>query len=356
MKKHNFSSGPAILPQSVMEEAGKAVVDWNGMGLSLLEVSHRSKEFVSVMEEAQQLTKELLNINDDYSVLFLTGGASSQFYMTAMNLLDKEETACYIDTGNWSAKAIQEAKVFGKIVEVASSKDKEYVYIPKDFTLSNEAKYLHITTNNTVQGTQFQEIPDVNVPLVADMSSDIFSRPIDIEKYGLIYAGAQKNMGPAGTTMVIVRKDLVGKLNRVIPTILNYKTHVDKGSMFNTPPVFPVFVSMLTLRWLKAQGGVEAIQKVNEAKAKLLYDEIDSNPCFRGRVAVEDRSLMNVTFFAQTPELEKAFSEVAKANNISAINGYRTIGGFRASIYNAMPMESVEHLVKTMRDFAKQYA
>jgi phosphoserine aminotransferase len=356
MKKHNFSSGPAILPQSVMEEAGKAVVDWNGMGLSLLEISHRSKEFVSVMEEAQQLTKELLNINDDYSVLFLTGGASSQFYMTAMNLLDKEETACYIDTGNWSAKAIKEAKVFGKIVEVASSKDKEYVYIPKGFTLPNEAKYLHITTNNTVQGTQFQEIPNVNVPLVADMSSDIFSRPIDIEKYGLIYAGAQKNMGPAGTTMVIVRKDLVGKLNREIPTMLNYKIHVDKGSMFNTPPVFPVFVSMLTLRWLKAQGGVEAIQKINEAKAKLLYDEIDSNPCFRGRVAVEDRSLMNVTFFAQTPELEKAFSEIAKANNISAINGYRTIGGFRASIYNAMPMESVEYLVKTMRDFAKQYA
>ena len=356
MKKHNFSSGPAMLPQSVMEEAAKAVVDWNGMGLSVLEVSHRSKEFVSVMEEAQQLTKELLNINDDYSVLFLTGGASSQFYMTAMNFLDEDETACYIDTGNWSAKAIKEAKVFGKIVEVASSKDKEYVYIPKEIALPNDAKYLHITTNNTVQGTQFHQIPDVNVPLVADMSSDIFSRPIDIEKYGLIYAGAQKNMGPAGTTMVIVRKDLVGKLKREIPTMLDYKTHVDRASMFNTPPVFPVFVSMLTLRWLKAQGGVEAIQKVNEAKAKLLYDEIDANPCFRGRVAIEDRSLMNVTFFAQTPELEKAFFEATEAVNISRIVGYKTIGGFRASIYNAMPMESVELLVKTMQDFAKQNA
>jgi phosphoserine aminotransferase len=356
MKLHNFSSGPAILPQSVMEEAAKAVIDWDGMGLSILEISHRSKPFVAVMDEAQQLTKELLNIGDDYSVLFLTGGASSQFYMTAMNLLGDTETAAYIDTGNWSAKAIKEAKVFGNVVEVASSKAGKYVHIPKEFTLPNDTKYLHITTNNTVQGTQFHQIPEVNVPIVADMSSDIFSRTIDIEKYGLIYAGAQKNMGPAGTTMVIVRNDFVSKINRQIPTMLNYQTHIDKGSMFNTPPVFPVFVSLLTLRWLKAQGGVEAIQKINEAKAKLVYDEIDVNPCFRGRVETADRSLMNVTFFAQTPELETAFFEVAKAANISGVGGYRTIGGFRASIYNAMSMASVEHLVKTMRDFAKENA
>ena len=354
MKKHNFSSGPAILPQSVMEEAAKAVVDWNGMGLSVLEVSHRSKEFTAVMDEAQQLTKELLHIGDDYSVLFLTGGASSQFYMTAINLLEDDETACYIDTGNWSAKAIKECKTFGNVEVVASSKDRNYVYIPKDFSLPNNTKYLHITTNNTVQGTQFHEIPNIDVPLVADMSSDIFSRPIDIEKYGLIYAGAQKNMGPAGTTMVIVRKDLVGKLKRQIPTMLDYKTHVDRGSMFNTPPVFPVFVSMLTLRWLKAQGGVEAMEKINIAKAKLLYDEIDRNSCFRGRVDEADRSLMNVTFFAETPELETAFYKVCEAENISRINGYRTIGGFRASIYNAMPTSSVEHLVNVMQRFEQQ--
>ncbi|MFK7948480.1 MAG: 3-phosphoserine/phosphohydroxythreonine transaminase [Saprospiraceae bacterium] len=355
MKKHNFSSGPAILPQSVMEEAAKAIVDWNGIGLSVLEVSHRSKEFSAVMEEAQQLTKELLHIGDDYSVLFLTGGASSQFYMTAINLLNQDETACYIDTGNWSAKAINEGKVFGNIEVVASSKDRNYVYIPKEFVLPDNAKYLHITTNNTVQGTQFHQIPDVNIPLVADMSSDIFSRPIDIHKYGLIYAGAQKNMGPAGTTMVIVRKDLVGKLNRQIPTMLDYTTHVNKNSMFNTPPVFPVFVSMLTLRWLKAQGGVEAMEQINIAKAKMLYDEIDRNTCFRGRVDKADRSLMNVAFFAETPELEKAFYKVCEAESISRINGYRTIGGFRASIYNAMPTSSVEHLVHVMQQFEAQH-
>lgn len=356
MKKHNFSSGPAILPQSVMAEAAQAVVNWNEMGLSILEISHRSKEFTAVIKEAQQLTKELLNIGDDYSVLFLTGGASSQFYMIAMNLLDKQETACYIDTGNWSKKAIKEAKVFGNVAVVASSEDKKFTYIPKEFTLPDNAKYLHLTTNNTVQGTQFHTIPEVNVPIIADMSSDIFSRPIDIKKYGLIYAGAQKNMGPAGTTMVIIRKDLVGKLEREIPTMLDYQTHINKDSVFNTPPVFPIFVSMLTLRWLKAQGGVAAIEKINAAKAKLLYDEIDRNPCFRGRVATEDRSLMNVTFFAQTPELHQAFSERCAALGISAINGYRTIGGFRASIYNAMPMESVTFLVDTMKAFALENA
>jgi len=354
MKKHNFSSGPAILPQSVMEEAAKAVVDWNGIGLSVLEMSHRSKEFTAVMEEAQQLTKELLHIGDDYCVLFLTGGASSQFYMTAMNFLEQNETACYIDTGNWSAKAIHEGKIFGNIEVIASSKDRNYVYIPKEFTLPSHAKYLHITTNNTVQGTQFHHIPNVDVPIVADMSSDIFSRPIDIKKYGLIYAGAQKNMGPAGTTMVIVRKDLVGKLSRQIPTMLDYATHIKKGSMFNTPPVFPVFVSMLTLRWLKAQGGVEAMEQINIAKAKMLYDEIDRNSCFRGRVDEADRSLMNVTFFAETPELEKAFYEICEAEHISQIKGYRTIGGFRASIYNAMPTSSVEHLVQVMKRFEEQ--
>lgn len=355
MKKHNFSSGPAILPQSVMKEASKAIVDWNNTGLSVLEVSHRSKEFTAVMEEAQQLTKELLHIGDDYSVLFLTGGASSQFYMTAMNLLDQNESACFIDTGNWSAKAINEAKVFGNVEVVASSKDRNYVYIPTEFVLPDNAKYLHLTTNNTVQGTQFHKIPTVDIPIIADMSSDIFSRPIDIQKYGLIYAGAQKNMGPAGATMVIVRKDLVGKLNRQIPTMLDYRTHIKKGSMFNTPPVFPVFVSMLTLRWLKAKGGVEAMEKVNIAKAKLLYDEIDRNSCFVGRVDKTDRSLMNVTFLPTKTGLEKPFYELCETENISRINGYRTIGGFRASIYNAMPVSSVEHLVNVMQHFEAKF-
>ncbi len=353
MKKHNFSSGPAILPQSVMAEAAAAVIDWNGMGLSILEISHRSKEFVAVMEEAQQLTKELLNIGDDYSVLFLTGGASSQFYMTAMNLLDTDETACFLETGNWATSAIEEARRFGKVVVIASSKENNHTSIPKVFELPEGVKYLHITTNNTVEGTQFHEMPMVNVPIIADMSSDIFSRPIDIQKYGLIYAGAQKNMGPAGATMVIVKNDLLGKIKRDIPTMLDYQTHIKKESMFNTPPVFAVFVSLLTLRWLKAQGGVAAMEKINIAKAKLLYDEIDANPCFEGRVAVEDRSLMNVTFTAKTPELESAFLKACEAANISAIKGYRTVGGFRASLYNAMPMESVEYLIHLMRDFAK---
>jgi phosphoserine aminotransferase len=349
MKKHNFSSGPAILPLSVMQEAAEAVIDFNGMGLSILEISHRSKEFVTVMDEAQALTKELLGLSDDFSVLFLTGGASSQFYMTAMNLLDSTETAAIIDTGNWSAKTIKENRLFGNITIVASSKADDYKHIPKTFELPNNAKYLHITTNNTVMGTQFQEIPTVDIPLVADMSSDIFSRKIEVEKYGLIYAGAQKNMGPAGTTMVIIRKDMLGTIERQIPTMLDYRTHVNKGSMFNTPPVFPVYVSMLTLRWLKANGGIEAMEKINIAKAELLYNEIDNNPNFEGRVAKADRSLMNVTFMAKTPEAEAKFFKLCEENLISGIKGYRTIGGFRASIYNAMPMSSVEHLVSVMK-------
>ncbi len=349
MKKHNFSSGPAILPQSVMKEAAEAVLDFNGMGLSILEISHRSKEFVAVMEEAQALTKELLGLGDEFSVLFLTGGASSQFYMTAMNLLNPDETAAIIDTGNWSAKAIKEAELFGKVAVVASSKADEYKHVPKEFDLPSDTKYLHITTNNTVNGTQFHEIPTVSMPLVADMSSDIFSRKIDAKKYGLIYAGAQKNTGPAGTTMVIIRKDMLNQVERKIPTMLDYQTHVNKGSMFNTPPVFPVYVSMLTLRWLKANGGIEAMEKINIAKAELLYGEIDRNPHFEGRVAKADRSLMNVTFLAKTPEAEARFFKLCEENAISGIKGYRTIGGFRASIYNAMPMSSVEHLVSVMQ-------
>jgi phosphoserine aminotransferase len=354
LKKHNFSSGPAILPNSVMEAAAAAVIDFDGMGLSILEISHRSKAFVAVMDEAEALVRELLHLTNDYGVLFLSGGASSQFFMSAMNLLGNDETAAYLDTGTWSEKAIKEAKNFGKIAVVASSKAADYTYIPKEFELPNDAKYLHLTTNNTVYGTQFHALPEVEIPIVADMSSDIFSRTIELSRYGLIYAGAQKNTGPAGVTLVIVRKDLLGKVQRVIPTMLDYRVHLDKGSMFNTPPVFPIYVAMLTLRWLKAQGGVAAIEQRNIEKAALLYAEIDRNPLFEGRVATEDRSLMNVNFMAKTPEIEQGFLKYCEENLISGIKGYRTVGGFRASIYNAMPLESVQYLIELMQRFEQE--
>jgi len=355
MKKHNFSAGPAILPQSVMAEAAKAVVDYNGIGLSLLEMSHRSKEVVAIMNEAEALTRELFELDDDYSVLFLTGGASSQFYMTAMNLLGTDETCAYLDTGAWSTKAIKEAKNFGNVVSLASSKDKNYNYIPKGHTLPENTKYLHITSNNTIYGTQFNEYPEVNVPLVADMSSDIFSREIDVERFGLIYAGAQKNLGPAGTTLVIVQNDLLGKIERAIPTMLDYRTHIKKNSAFNTPPVFPICVCMLTMRWIVANGGLKAMEAKNQEKATLLYNEIDANPCFMGTAAVEDRSLMNVTFVMKNPELEGAFMESCTAAGIVGVKGHRSVGGFRASIYNAMPMESVALLVDLMKEFAVKH-
>ena len=355
-KKHNFFAGPAILPASVLKQSTAAIEDFAGMGLSILEISHRSKQFVSVMDEAVSLTKELLGLDENYEVLFLTGGASSQFYMAPMNILPQDGTACYINTGTWSNKAVKEAKLFGNVVELASSKDSNYTFIPKNYEIPSDATYIHMTSNNTVFGTQHHEFPETNVPIVCDMSSDIFSRPIDISKFGMIYCGAQKNMGPAGVTLVIVNKNLLGKTGRPIPTMLDYNTHITKGSMFNTPPAFPIYVSMLTMRWVKENGGVAAMAIKNEAKAKLIYDEIDANPLFEGTTAVEDRSLMNVTFKMTNPEMESAFLEACADADCVGVKGHRSVGGFRASIYNAMPIESVQVLVDVMKDFASKNA
>ncbi len=349
MKVYNFSAGPAILPQSVMQQAGEAAIDYNGIGLSILEISHRSPEFVAVMDEAVSLVKELLKLPDNYEVLFLSGGASSQFFMTAMNLLGDNDKAYYVNTGTWSKKAIKEAMAFGQVTVLASSEDKKFSYIPKGYDIPDDGKYLHITSNNTVAGTQYREFPATTMPIVCDMSSDIFSREIDVSKFGIIYAGAQKNMGPAGTTLVIVNKDLLGKIDRKIPTMLDYRTHIEKGSMFNTPPVFPIYVSMLTMRWLKDNGGIAAMEKRNAEKAKLLYDEIDRNPFFRGLTAKEDRSLMNVTFETTNPNDYDTFLKAATEANCSGIKGHRSVGGFRASIYNAMPIEGVQALVDVMK-------
>ena len=356
IKKHNFSAGPAILPNPVIKQAAEAVTNFNGMGLSILEISHRSPEFVAVIDEATQLVRELLNLTDDFEVLFLSGGASSQFFMTAMNLLDKDAKACYIDTGSWSTKAIKEAKNFGNIEVLASSKDSNYNYIPKNYEVPSDATYLHLTSNNTIYGTEYHNWPETNVPFVCDMSSDIFSHPIDIEKFDLIYAGAQKNLGPAGTTLVIVRKSVLGKVNRTIPTMLNYNTHIEKGSMFNTPPVYAIYVCMLTLRWLKENGGLQAMESRNKEKAALLYREIDNNPHFEGTVVKEDRSLMNVTFVMTNPEMEAKFMEMCTEKGCVGIKGHRSVGGFRASIYNAMPIESVQVLVDVMKAFAEKHA
>lgn len=349
---HNFSAGPSILPQSVFKEASEAIINFRNTGLSILEISHRSPEFSAVMEEATALVHELLGIGDDWHVLFLTGGASSQFFMTAMNLLGDGDTAAYIDTGSWSKKAIKEAKMLGNVEVVASSSEDGYTYIPKEYDIPPNARYLHITSNNTIFGTQWKSWPTANCPLVADMSSDIFSRPVDMSKFGLIYAGAQKNIGPAGVTIVIAQKDFLSDLNSGMPTMLNYQTHIDKGSMFNTPPVFPIFVSMLNMRWLKQQGGVEAIAKRNQAKADLIYKAIDEIPLFKGVTAVEDRSTMNATFTLEDKAGEEAFLKMCTAANISGVKGHRSVGGFRASMYNAMTLESVEALTQVMHEFA----
>lgn len=351
MKIHNFSAGPAILPTPVLEEAAQAVINYEQAGLSILEMSHRSKPLVAMLEEARQLVKDLLGLSEDYEVLYLTGGASSQFYMTAMNLLQPNQTAAYVDTGTWSTKAIKEARLFGNVEMVASSKDQNYNYIPKDWTLPNPTQYLHITSNNTIYGTQYADFPTVDTLMVADMSSDIFSREFDPHRFGLIYAGAQKNLGPAGTTLVIVRKDILGQVERKIPTMLDYQTHIKKASAFNTPPVYPIYVCLLTLRWLQGQGGIKAMEKRNREKAALLYDEMDRNPFFEGTAAKEDRSIMNATFVTKDTAHEAAFLAYCEANGISGIKGHRSVGGFRASIYNAMPRESVVHLVDLMQHF-----
>lgn len=352
MKVHNFNAGPSILPSEVLYKASKAVIDFEGCGMSILEVSHRGEQFKPVIGEARTLVRELMQLENDFEVLFLHGGASTQFMQVPMNLLDNGETAAYTDTGIWASKAIKEVKSFGFAEVVSSSKEDQYRHIPKEFTVPPQAKYLHITTNNTVYGTQWHHIPKADVPLVADMSSDIFSRKMNFNQFGLIYAGAQKNMGPAGVTLVVVRKSILGRVTRHIPTILDYRVHIENGSMFNTPPVFPIYISMLTLRWLKEQGGIAAIEKINNQKAKLLYDEIDHNPLFTGTVAKEDRSRMNVCFVISHPELEEEFIRYCRQEDIVGIKGHRTAGGFRVSIYNAQPLESVQFLVEAMRYFA----
>ncbi|MBT3386066.1 MAG: 3-phosphoserine/phosphohydroxythreonine transaminase [Prolixibacteraceae bacterium] len=354
MKKHNFYAGPSILPEITKEKTAGAAINFAETGLSVMEVSHRSKEFVAVMDEAQALVKELLKVPEGYSVLFLQGGASLQFLMAPYNLMNKK--AAYLNTGAWSKKAIKEAKFFGEVVEVASSADANFNYIPKGFEVPSDVDYLHITTNNTIFGTEILSDLNVSVPLLADMSSDIFSRPMDVSKYDLIYAGAQKNLGPSGATLVIVKDDALGKMERPIPTILNYKTHIDNGSMFNTPATLPVFACLQTLRWLKENGGLEAMEKTNIAKAKVLYDELDRNKLFKANIPnSEDRSLMNVTFVMTTEYagLEKEFLEFATGKGMVGIKGHRSVGGFRASIYNAMPVESIEALVETMQEFEK---
>lgn len=353
MKKHNFSPGPCILPQEVMQKAADAVRELDGTGLSLIEISHRSPEFVAIMENARNLALELLGLEDKgYEALYLQGGASTQFLATAYNLLEKR--AGYINTGTWSAKAIKEAKLFGEVVEVASSQDENYRYIPKDFAIPEGLDYLHLTTNNTIFGTQFKEIPQADTTLVADMSSDIFSREMDFSRFGLIYAGAQKNLGPAGATLVIVREDILGKVSRQIPSMLDYRMHISKDSMYNTPPVFAVYTAMLNLQWLKAQGGIPAIAEINEKKAKLLYSEIDLNPLFQGVAAPEDRSHMNATFTLTEPELKERFDAMWKEAGINGLNGHRSVGGYRASMYNALSLESVGVLVDVMSDLERK--
>lgn len=353
---HNFNAGPSILPKTVFEEASQAVLNYNNTGLSILEIGHRTPVFQEVMDEARLLVKELMQLDEQHEVLFLHGGASTQFMQVPMNLLDDKETAAYTDTGVWSTKAIKEAKLFGKVETVCSSRESNFNFIPKDFAVPNDAKYVHITTNNTIYGTQWQKIPKTSNSLVADMSSDIFSRVIDFNSFDLIYAGAQKNMGPAGVNLVVINKNILGKVKRNIPTILDYRNHIKEGSMLNTPPVFAIFVCMLTLRWLKAQGGVAAIEKQNNEKAALLYAAIDDNPLFNGTVNKEDRSKMNVCFVMNDPELEDSFLQFTKQQGIVGIKGHRLVGGFRASLYNALPLSSVQVLAQLMKEFALQKA
>ena len=349
---HNFNAGPSILPQQVFRQASEAVLNYNDTGLSILEIGHRTSTFQAIMDEARALVRELMNLKDTHEVLFLHGGASTQFMQVPMNLLDDKQTAAYADTGVWGQKAIKEAKLFGNVSVVCTGKESNYTTIPKDFAVPNDAVYFHITTNNTIYGSQWQKIPAVSIPLVGDMSSDIFSRVIDFNAFDLIYAGAQKNMGPAGVNLLVVNKNMLGKIKRPIPTIMDYRNHIKEGSMLNTPPVFAVYVCMLTLRWLKEMGGVAEVEKLNIEKAALLYEEIDNNPLFTGTVAEEDRSKMNVCFVMNDPSMEENFLAITKEKNIVGIKGHRLVGGFRASLYNALPLSSVQVLVEAMQSFA----
>lgn len=353
MKKHNFSAGPCILPHSVFKEASAAVLNFNNSGLSILEISHRSKDFVNVMEEARSLVLDLLQLkNKGYQALFLHGGASTQFLSVAYNLLEKK--AAYLNTGTWSSKAIKEAKIFGEIIELGSSKDKSFSYIPKKYSVDRSYDYFHCTSNNTIYGTQIKEFPQIEIPLVCDMSSDIFSRQLDFSQFDLIYAGAQKNMGPAGTTLVVVKESILGKVTREIPSLLNYQIQIEKESMFNTPAVYAVYISLLNLRWLQSLGGIKAIEEINEKKAQLFYSEIDINPLFKGYAAKEDRSIMNATFNLKDNKLEPLFNQLLEEANINGLNGHRSVGGYRASMYNALPLSSVETLVEVMSELERK--
>ena len=352
MKKHNYSAGPCILPQEVFQKSAEAILNFNDSGLSLLEISHRSKDFVAVMDEARALVLELLGLEGKgYQALFLAGGASLEFLMVPYNVMKVDGKAAYLDTGTWASSAIKEAKHFGETLVVASSKPENYNYIPKDFTIPADASYFHCTSNNTIFGTQMKSFPATSVPVVCDMSSDIFSRVLDFSKFDLIYAGAQKNMGPAGTTLVVVKEEILGKSGRYIPSMLDYEKHIKAESMYNTPPVFPVYASLLTLQWLKNLGGIAAIEKINEAKAALLYAEIDRNPLFKGTAEVEDRSNMNATFVLTDESLTEKFDAMWKAAGIVGLPGHRSVGGYRASIYNALPIESIQVLVDVMKAF-----
>lgn len=352
---HNFNAGPSVLPKEVFEQASQAVIDFNNTGLSILEIGHRTPLFQSVMDEARALVKELMKLNDDHEVLFLHGGATTQFMQVPMNLLNENELAAYTDTGTWAVKAIKEAKLFGHVEIAGSSKETNYTTIPKELSVSPTAAYLHITTNETIAGTQWKDLPyNCGVPLVADMSSDILSRVLDYNKFDIIYAGAQKNMGAAGVNLVVVNKNVLGKVARVLPTILDYRNHIKEGSMLNTPPVFAVYVAMLTLRWLKNIGGVEAIEKINNTKAELFYSTLDSLPIFKGIVAKEDRSYMNAVFVMDDASLEKEFLDLCKQEGMVGIKGHRSVGGFRVSMYNALTLESVVALTDLMKEFAKK--
>ena len=355
MKKHNYSAGPCILPQEVFEKSAEAILDYNNSGLSLLEISHRSKEFIAIMEEARALALDLLGLTGKgYQALFLSGGASLEFLMVPYNLMKVNGKAAYLDTGTWANNAIVEAKAFGETVIVASSKSDNYTHIPKEFVIPADADYFHCTSNNTIFGTQMKSFPKTDLPVVCDMSSDIFSRVIDFTQFDLIYAGAQKNMGPAGTTLVIVKEEILGKTGQSIPAILDYQKHIKAESMYNTPPVFPIYASLLTMQWLKNQGGIAAIEEINSAKAALLYSEIDRNPYFRGAANVEDRSFMNATFLLENEDHTPIFDTLWKEAGISGITGHRSVGGYRASMYNALPLESVQVLVDVMQDFERK--
>ncbi|WNM18110.1 3-phosphoserine/phosphohydroxythreonine transaminase [Flavobacterium capsici] len=351
MKKHNYSAGPCILPQEVFEKSAEAILNFNNSNLSILEISHRSKDFVSVMDEARSLVLELLGLEGKgYQALFLQGGASMEFLMVPYNLMKVDGKAAYLDTGTWANNAIKEAKLFGETQIVASSKEANYNFIPKDYSIPSDASYFHCTSNNTIFGTQMKSFPETTVPVVCDMSSDIFSRTLDFSKFDLIYAGAQKNMGPAGTTLVVVKEEILGKSGRTIPSILDYEKHIKAESMYNTPAVFPVYASLLTLQWLKNNGGIAAIEKVNEAKANLLYNEIDRNPLFVGTANKEDRSFMNATFLLENETHQETFDKMWKEAGISGLNGHRSVGGYRASMYNALPLQSVQVLVDVMKE------